>query len=63
MTDDDVRERLRAFMRERRLTAPKLARFLKRQPQTVRLWMCGARPVPVVIRARLARLFPGSFPR
>lgn len=39
-------ERLRTAMRKRKLNCAQLAELLDRQPQTVRLWHCGKRPVP-----------------
>lgn len=49
---------LRALMRHYELKAPDVARLCSYQPQTVRAWLCGARPIPGVAYRRVLKKYP-----
>lgn len=41
-----AKDKLRRLMKKHRLTSPMVAKMIGVQPQSVRQWMCGSRPVP-----------------
>lgn len=46
MISEYGKEKLRRLMKKYKLTSPIVAKMIGVQPQSVRQWMCGSRPVP-----------------